>query len=92
MYMKQQMWLRNTAVRGANCPAHYIELGRHYFGEDNTIFCSDWPHHDFDHPSAILSMPMSAEQRRKIMGENAVRLFNLPALSRQMPVPAKEMT
>jgi hypothetical protein len=38
----------------------------------------------------VLRMPMSAEERSKIMGENAVRLFNLPALSRQIPVPEKE--
>jgi predicted TIM-barrel fold metal-dependent hydrolase len=55
------------------------------------IFCSDWPHHDFDHPSAVFSMPMSAEQKLKIMGENAVRLFNLPALTRQIPVHAEKV-
>ena len=90
VYMKQQMYFGTQPFEEPTVPAHYIELVHHYFGEDNTIFCSDWPHHDFDHPSAVLRMPMSAEQRSKIMGENAVRLFNLPALSRQIPVPEKE--
>jgi hypothetical protein len=36
-------------------------------------------------------MPMSPEQRLKIMGENAVRLFNLPPLTRQIPVPAEKV-
>lgn len=46
-------------------------------GEDNVMFASDWPHHDFDHPSKILQAPFSLEAKRKIMGENAVRFFNL---------------
>ncbi|MGQ0602929.1 MAG: amidohydrolase family protein [Anaerolineales bacterium] len=46
-------------------------------GEDNVMFASDWPHHDFDHPSKILQAPFSPEAKRKIMGENAVRFFNL---------------
>lgn len=90
VYMKQQMYFGTQPFEEPTVPAHYIELVHHYFGEDNTIFCSDWPHHDFDHPSAVMRMPMSAEQRSKIMGENAVRLFNLPALSRQIPVREKE--
>jgi predicted TIM-barrel fold metal-dependent hydrolase len=46
-------------------------------GEDNVMFASDWPHHDFDHPSKVLQVPLSDEVRRKIMGENALRLLNL---------------
>jgi predicted TIM-barrel fold metal-dependent hydrolase len=46
-------------------------------GEDTVMFASDWPHHDFDHPRKILQAPFSAEAKRKIMGENAVRFFGL---------------
>jgi len=88
VYMQQQMWFGTQPFEEPDVPSHYIETVQHT-GEDNVIFCSDWPHHDFDHPSAVFSMPMSAEQRRKIMGENAVRLFNLPALTRQIPEPAE---
>jgi predicted TIM-barrel fold metal-dependent hydrolase len=48
-------------------------------GENQVLFASDWPHHDFDHPRQIFDLPMSPEAKRKIMGENALRLFNIPA-------------
>jgi predicted TIM-barrel fold metal-dependent hydrolase len=44
-------------------------------GEDSVCFASDWPHHDFDHPSKVLQIPLSDETRRKIMSENAMRLL-----------------
>jgi predicted TIM-barrel fold metal-dependent hydrolase len=46
-------------------------------GEDNVVFASDWPHHDFDHPSKVLQIPVSDVARRKIMGHNALRLLRL---------------
>jgi predicted TIM-barrel fold metal-dependent hydrolase len=46
-------------------------------GEDSVMFASDWPHHDFDHPSKVLQIPLTDEARRKIMGGNAMRLLNL---------------
>jgi uncharacterized protein len=50
-----------------------------YDGEDHTIFASDWPHHDFDHPMKVQQIPLSNEARRKIFGENSLRLFNIDA-------------
>jgi predicted TIM-barrel fold metal-dependent hydrolase len=52
----------------------FMEL---YDGEDNTIFASDWPHHDFDHPMKVHQVPFTNEVRRKVFGENAMRLFNI---------------
>lgn len=43
------------------------------------LFSSDWPHWDFDLPSAISTLPFLDEsQKRNILGLNAARLFNLP--------------
>jgi predicted TIM-barrel fold metal-dependent hydrolase len=47
-------------------------------GEDQVLFASDWPHHDFDHPRQVFDLPLSPEAKRKIMGANALRLFNIP--------------
>ncbi|MDA4113110.1 MAG: amidohydrolase [Thaumarchaeota archaeon] len=41
-------------------------------------FSSDWPHHDFDHPSKLLSYPLPEDVKRMIAAENAVELFGLP--------------
>jgi predicted TIM-barrel fold metal-dependent hydrolase len=51
------------------------DLIRIYRGEETTLFASDWPHHDFDHPRAVFNLPVGRETKIKIMGENALRLF-----------------
>jgi len=54
-----------------------VTLVELYDGEDTTIYASDWPHHDFDHPMKLNQVPFSEEQRRKIFGENALELFGI---------------
>ena len=46
-------------------------------GENQAMFASDWPHHDFDHPQHVFGLPFAPEARRKIMGLNAARFFGL---------------
>jgi predicted TIM-barrel fold metal-dependent hydrolase len=61
-------------------PEHLGDMSKmiSLFGtDDNILFASDWPHHDFDHPSKVLQIPLSDEARRKIMGANALKLFKL---------------
>lgn len=42
------------------------------------LYASDWPHWDFNPPSTIFDLPFLSEQeKRNILGENAVKLFNL---------------
>lgn len=60
-------------------------------GEDQVLFASDWPHHDFDHPSKVAQVPFSEEARRKILGENALRFFGIdPDGRRKRPEPAED--
>ena len=61
-----------------------VTLMNLYDGEDRTIFASDWPHHDFDHPSKVHQIPFSNEVRRKVFGENALRLFKIDAQGRRL--------
>jgi uncharacterized protein len=51
-----------------------IEL---YDGQDTTVYASDWPHHDFDHPGKLDQVPLGDELRRKLFGENALTLFGI---------------
>ncbi len=47
--------------------------------ETQLLFASDWPHWDFDPPSAITTLPFLSDQaKRNILGLNAARVFNLP--------------
>jgi uncharacterized protein len=64
-------------------PEDLVTLIKLYGGEETTMFASDWPHHDFDHPRKVFQLPMSAEGRRKIMGENAMRFFKIDAQGRR---------
>ena len=46
--------------------------------ETQLLYASDWPHWDFNPPSTIYNLPFLDEQaKRNILGENAIRLFNL---------------
>ena len=46
--------------------------------ETQLLYSSDWPHWDFDPPSAIFDLPFLSEQgKRNILGENARRLLKL---------------
>ena len=54
-----------------------IALFELFDGENQAMFASDWPHHDFDHPQHVFALPFSPEARRKIMGLNAARFFGL---------------
>ena len=64
-------------------PADLVKLMELYEGEGTTLFASDWPHHDFDHPRKVFQLPMSPEAKRKIMGENALRFFQIDAQGRR---------
>jgi hypothetical protein len=47
--------------------------------ENSLLYASDYPHWDFDVPAKIYDLPFLGEEaKRKILGENAARLFNLP--------------
>jgi predicted TIM-barrel fold metal-dependent hydrolase len=46
-------------------------------GEKSVMFASDWPHHDFDHPSKVLQIPVSPEAQRNILCENATRFLKM---------------
>ena len=60
-----------------------VTLMELYDGEDTTIYASDWPHHDFDHPMKLNQVPFSEEQRRKVFGENALELFGIDRTGRR---------
>jgi predicted TIM-barrel fold metal-dependent hydrolase len=45
--------------------------------EDQLMFATDWPHHDFDHPTEIQKLPVDRDQKAKIWGENAAEFFDL---------------
>jgi predicted TIM-barrel fold metal-dependent hydrolase len=52
--------------------------------ESQLLFSSDWPHFDFDLPSAIYDLPFLSETaKRNILGLSAARIFNLDPTPRK---------
>jgi predicted TIM-barrel fold metal-dependent hydrolase len=68
--------------RDLNKLVRIVEL---FEGETQTVFASDWPHHDFDHPMKLAQVPFVPETLSRIFATNALELFNLD----QRGVPLK---
>jgi predicted TIM-barrel fold metal-dependent hydrolase len=83
-YLKTHVWYATQPIEEPEDMAEVADMIRLYHGEDNTLFASDWPHHDFDHPSKLFQVPLSADVRRKVFGENALRLFKIDASGRRV--------
>ncbi len=77
-YIKQ-MYFATQPVEEPDNPRDLVALLQTFNGEDQVLFASDWPHHDFDHPRQVFDLPLSPEAKRKIMGQNALRLFGIAA-------------
>lgn len=85
-YLKK-MYFATQPVEEPEDLGDLVKMMDLYDGEDTTIFASDWPHHDFDHPMKVHQIPFSNEVRRKVFGENALRLFNIDANGQRLNLP-----
>lgn len=55
-------------------------------GGRTLLYASDYPHQDFDTPAMIWDQPgFSEDEKRAILGANALALFDLPAPARRTP-------
>ena len=88
-YMRRNMYFATQPIEEPESLRDMAEVIRLMGGEDTVLFASDYPHHDFDHPKKIYDIPVSAEVKRKIMGENALRALGLamPDASQRVPRP-----
>ena len=59
---------------------HVVGQFEEFFGPDHMMFSSDYPHWDFDSPYEAISTSIPLESRRKILGENASKLYGIPLL------------
>ncbi|MFN8593519.1 MAG: amidohydrolase family protein [Thermomicrobiales bacterium] len=77
-YIRERMWFATQPIEEPDDPRDLVATIDLIGGPERILFASDWPHHDFDHPRAIMKLPMSSDAKRKIMGENALDLFGIP--------------
>jgi len=71
----EQMYFATQPIEEPLRRQDLVDLIRIYNGGDTTLFASDWPHHDFDHPRVAFKLPIPDEAKRKIMGQNALKVF-----------------
>jgi predicted TIM-barrel fold metal-dependent hydrolase len=77
-YMKERMWFATQPIEEPDDPKDLVATIDLLGGPERVLFASDWPHHDFDHPRAIMKLPMPHAAKQRIMGENALELFGIP--------------
>jgi uncharacterized protein len=59
-------------------PSHTRAMMDIMNGAQSLLYASDYPHQDFDTPATIWDQPrLSEEEKRGILGGNAMKLFNL---------------
>ncbi len=76
-YMRNFYFTSQPLEMPAN-PSELEWLFRTFDAESHLLYASDYPHQDFDTPASIYDLPFLSEQaKRKILGENALKLFRI---------------
>src|SRR5579875_341903 len=75
-YMKEFYYTSQPLEYASNEDLQYVF--HKINAENHLLFASDYPHWDFDLPSVIYDLPfLSEDAKRKILGENARKLFKI---------------
>jgi len=68
-----------VSVEADELPAkYYVD----WFGDDNVVFSTDYPHGDSKYPRAVkefCELPIAEDAKRKMLWDNWCRLYNMPA-------------
>jgi uncharacterized protein len=80
-YMREHFWFTTQPIeepeRLEDTNSVYEMLEESGFG-DRLMFSSDYPHWDFDSPYESVPLTFPIERRRRILGQNASKLFKIP--------------
>jgi predicted TIM-barrel fold metal-dependent hydrolase len=77
-YVRENIWVTTQPVEEPDMPNALAEMVE-WTGEDRILFSSDYPHWDFDDPALAIPQNFDPVVRRKILGENALKLYGLKA-------------
>ena len=75
-YFRTNCFLAVEAEEGT--VKHYVE----WFGDDNLVFSTDYPHADSKYPRAVeafFELPLSDAAKRKVLWDNWLRLYDVRA-------------
>lgn len=80
-YLRDHFWYSTQPIEEPEDPRHLESVYRVFeengFGE-RLMFSSDYPHWDFDAPAGSMPAYHPIDRRRRILGENASKLFKIP--------------
>jgi len=80
-YMRDHFWYATQPIEEPESPKHLESVYRIF--EENgfaerLMYSSDYPHWDFDAPANSMPPYHPIERRRRILGENASKLYKIP--------------
>jgi uncharacterized protein len=76
-YIREHFWFTTQPIEEPDHPNQFSEALAALGMPDRLLFSSDYPHWDFDPPSA-LPTSLTGDLRRAILFENALALYDLP--------------
>jgi uncharacterized protein len=82
-YFRDHFWFTTQPMEEPDRLEEYPALLEQFedcFGPGHLMFSSDYPHWDFDSPRESVPASLPPDQRRRILGENASRLYHIPLL------------
>lgn len=89
-YMRDHVWYATQPIEEPEQADHLESVYRMFeesgFGE-RLMYSSDYPHWDFDSPIDSVAPHHPLERRKRILGENASKLFKIP-LKENSGIPA----
>lgn len=75
-YVRDHCFMTTQPIEEPDNPKHLAMMFDMFDAENMLLFSSDYPHWDFDDPMKILKQ-LPLEKRKKILSENARKLFKL---------------
>lgn len=93
-YLQEHFWFSTQPIEEPERPEWTESVFRMFEDAgfaDRLMFSSDYPHWDFDSPYESVPEHFPEDRRRRILGENASRLYKLPLLDGHGLPPAGEV-
>ncbi|AJY75615.1 amidohydrolase family protein [Paenibacillus beijingensis] len=76
-YVRDHCFMTTQPIEEPDSPKYFMQMFEMFDAENMLLFSSDYPHWDFDDPNRIILQRLPEEKLRKILCENAKRLFRL---------------
>lgn len=78
-YVREHVRFTTQPIEEPDDPRDLIRMFELIDAEHTLMYSSDYPHWDFDHPITAFPRDLPERMRRRIMSENAIELYGLPA-------------